>query len=98
MFSAIAAIFGAGWIVALIFYLTQKDKGPFVRQETGAALNFYISIGIYMIASSILMFIFIGFLTYLAAWIMGIIFGFVSANKVGNGGVSNYPLAIKMIK
>lgn len=105
MFSAIGAIFNVGWIVALIFYLINKDKGAFVRQESAASLNFQISIAIYFWASYIigfvLLFIFIGalfFLVSLGAWLMGFICAFMMASKVGNGGSSNYPLTIKMVK
>lgn len=105
MFSAIAAIFGFGWLVALIMYLTQKDKGPFIKQETGNAMNFQVSFAIYSvgiyIVSMLLMFIFIGFVTILAVfatYAMSIIFGFVNANRVGNGGVSSYPMSIKFVK
>ncbi|MGO1515837.1 MAG: DUF4870 domain-containing protein, partial [Agrococcus casei] len=105
MFSAIGAIFNVGWIVALIFYLINKDKGAFVRQESAASLNFQISIAIYFWASYILgfvlLFIIIGalfFLVSLGAWLMGFICAFMMASKVGNGGSSNYPLTIKMVK
>lgn len=105
MFSAVGAIFGWGWLVALIFHLTQKDKGPFVRQETAKALNFQLSMVIYAVAgyilATVLLIILIGAVLYLiplAAWAMGIIFGFTNASKVGQGGVSKYPLTINMFK
>lgn len=105
LFSAIGAIFNVGWIVALIFFLINKDKGAFVRQESAASLNFQISIAIYFWASYIigmfLLIIFVGALLFLvsfAAWLMGFICAFIAANKVGNGGTSNYPLTIKMVK
>ena len=105
MFSAIAAIFGWGWLVALIFFLTQKDKGPFVRQETAKALNFQLSMLIYAVGGSIvatiLSIILIGlvlFLVPIAAWLMSFICAFIAAGKVGSGGVSNYPLTITMVK
>ena len=105
MFSAIGAIFSLGWVVALIFFLINKDKGSFVRQESAASLNFQISMAIYFWASYILGFIlliiFVGALLWLvtlAAWLMGFICAFMAASKVGNGGSSNYPLTIKMVK
>lgn len=105
MFSAIGAIFGVGWLISLIMYLTQKDKGPFIKQESASAMNFHISFAIYTVGiyviSMILMFVIIGFVTILGALVtyaMSIIFGFVNASRVGNGGVSNYPLSIKFVK
>ncbi|MGO1392898.1 DUF4870 domain-containing protein, partial [Agrococcus casei] len=105
MFAGIGSIFGLGWLVAIIMYVTGKDKGPFARQELAASLNFQLSMLIYtagiLIVSSILMFVFIGFLTiwlYVVPLILAIIFAFVSMSKVSNGGSSNYPLTIKMVK
>ena len=105
LFSAIGAIFQVGWIVALIFYLTNKDKGAFVRQESAASLNFQLSMLIYIVASvflgSLLLIVFIGALFYLVwfgAWLMSFICAFMAASKVGSGGSSNYPLTIKMVR
>ena len=105
MFSAVGAIFGWGWLVAIIFYFTQKDKGAFIRQETAKAMNFQVSMAIYAVAgyilATVLLIILVGVVLYLiplAAWAMGIIFGFTNASKVGQGGVSKYPLTINMVK
>lgn len=105
LFSAIGAIFQVGWIVSLIFYLVNKDKGAFVRQESAASLNFQLSMLIYIVAAvflgSLLLIVFIGVLFYLAwiaAWLMSFICAFIASSKVANGGSSNYPLTIKMVR
>lgn len=102
-----------GFLPALLGYLILKDKGPFVRSHTAAALNFQISVVIYSVASwpvsaliSIpLMFAGIGFITIWllpilisgALVILVIIFSIIAAVKANQGQFYTYPLAIRFV-
>ena len=105
---ALGAFLGAGtagWIAPLIIYLVFKDRGPFTRQESKEALNFQLTVTIYVvglyIVGTILALVLIGFLLYPIAWIVGIlgvIFGIIGGVKVNNGEAYRYFHAFRMVK
>lgn len=94
-----------GFLPALIGYLILKDRGPFVRSHTAAALNFQISMAIYVFAGTIvsipLMLVGIGFLTIwlipIAASVLVFIFSIIAAVKANQGQFYTYPLAIRFV-
>ncbi|SFN90205.1 DUF4870 domain-containing protein [Mycetocola miduiensis] len=105
---ALGAFLGAGtagWIAPLIIYLVFKDRGPFTRQESKEALNFQLTVTIYVIGlyilGAILSIVLIGFLLWPLAWIvgvLGVIFGIIGGVKVNNGEAYRYFHAIRMVK
>ncbi|MET0932433.1 MAG: DUF4870 domain-containing protein [Mycetocola sp.] len=105
---ALGAFLGAGtagWIAPLIIYLVYKDRGPFTRQESKEALNFQLTVTIYVVGlyvvGTILALVLIGFLLYPLAWIVGIlgvIFGIIGGVKVNNGEAYRYFHAFRMVK
>ncbi|WP_411722270.1 DUF4870 domain-containing protein [Mycetocola sp.] len=105
---ALGAFLGAGmagWIAPLIIYMVFKDRGPFTRQESKEALNFQLTVTIYVIGlyvvGTILALVLIGFLLYPLAWlvgIIGVIFGIIGGVKVNNGEAYRYFHAIRMVK
>jgi uncharacterized Tic20 family protein len=105
---ALGAFLGAGcagWIAPLVIYLVFKDRGPFTRQEAKEALNFQLTVTIFVvglyIVGTILAFILIGLLLYPLAWIvgvLGIIFGIVGGVKVNGGQAYRYFFAFRMVK
>lgn len=82
---------------ALIGYLVLKDRGPFIRQHTAAALNFQITMLIGYIIGGILSVILIGFLIIFAVWIVTIIFSILAAVAANKGETYVYPLSIKFV-
>jgi uncharacterized protein len=86
------------FLPALIGYLAFKDRGPFVRQHTTAALNFQITIGLASIIGGITTVLLIGFLILGAAAIVNLIFSIIAAVAANRGEHYEYPLAIKFIK
>ncbi len=94
-----------GFLPALLGYLILKDKGPFVRSHTAAALNFQISMTIYVFAGTLisipLMFVGIGFLTIwlipAVVSVLVLIFSIIAAVKANQGQFYTYPLAIRFV-
>ncbi|MFT2816520.1 DUF4870 domain-containing protein [Leifsonia sp. A12D58] len=82
---------------ALIGYLVLKDRGPFIRQHTAAALNFQITMLIGYIIGAILSLIVIGFLIMFAVWVVTIIFSILAAVAANKGETYVYPLSIKFV-
>ena len=82
----------------LIVWLIKKDQYPFADSQGKEALNFNISITIYLLAAGILSFILIGIPLLFATaifWIVEVIMASVKANQ---GEPWKYPLTIQFIK
>jgi uncharacterized Tic20 family protein len=86
------------FLPALIGYLVLKDRGPFVRQHTGTALNFQITLVIAYVVGAITSILLIGFLIMGLAYVLNIIFSILAAVAANKGESYEYPLAIKFIK
>jgi uncharacterized Tic20 family protein len=63
-----------------------------------AALNWQLSLMIYLIVSGILVFVIIGILLLAALGIMNVVFCVVAAVKAGEGEVWKYPLSIPFFR
>jgi uncharacterized Tic20 family protein len=68
-----------GFLPALIGYLVLKDRGPFIRQHTGTALNFQLTMLIASVVGAILIIVVIGFFILIAVSIVIIIFSILAA-------------------
>ncbi|WP_233245443.1 DUF4870 domain-containing protein [Salinibacterium hongtaonis] len=97
-----------GIFPSLIGYLVLKDRGPFVRAHTRSALNFHISLIIYLVGATIILSI-VGVLTFgvgfIFLWvaitgieIAAIIFMIIAAIKANDGQYYTYPLSIEFVK
>ena len=86
------------FLPALIGYLVLKDRGPFVREHTRAALNFQITLIFAYILGGILSIIVVGFLLIVAAGVLNIVFSILAAIAANNGQAYRYPMAIELVK
>lgn len=91
-------LFPIGIIVPIVLWQTQKEKMPALDAHGKMVVNWMISVTIYAIVSIVLMLIIIGFLTFLAVAVMGILFPIIGAVKANNGELWEYPLTIKFFK
>ena len=87
----------AGFLPALVGYIVLKDRGPFIRHHTAAALNFQITLAIVYVAGFVLSLVFVGILVVIAAQILAIIFSIIAAVAANQGQFYNYPLTIKFV-
>jgi hypothetical protein len=85
-------------IAPLIMWLIGKDKSTFVDTEGKDALNFGILAVIVYIASSILMIVIIGFVTWFAMAVLALIFGIQGAMKANKGENYRYPFSLRLVK
>lgn len=91
-------LLGFGFIAPLVIYLVKKDDSDFVADQAREALNFQITLFIGFIASVVLMFVLIGFLTLMALGLAALVLGIVAAIKSNDGEWYRYPLNIRFIK
>jgi uncharacterized Tic20 family protein len=86
------------FLPALIGFLILKDRGPFVRQHTTAALNFQITLAIAFLIGWALTLVLIGFLIVLAATVLNVVFSILAALAANRGDAYEYPLAIRFVQ
>ncbi len=82
----------------LIFWQMKKDIYPEVNRQGKDALNFQISMTLWMIASGIMVLLVIGFFALIVLGILTLIMIIVAAVKSNNGERFKYPLTIEFIK
>jgi uncharacterized Tic20 family protein len=86
------------WIAPLIGYLLLKDRGPFVRYNMVAALNFQLTLLIAYVVGVATTFFLVGILILLAASVLGIVFSILAAIATNNGQYYRYPFAIDFVR
>lgn len=87
-----------GFLGSLIVMLVFGPRSAFVKKESTEALNFQITVTIAYVVSFILMFLFIGFLLFLAVWILNIVFCIIAGMKNNQGLEYRYPLTLRFVK
>lgn len=108
MFAHLSALFGLitglAWLGPLIIYLVKKNDHPYIADQAREALNFNISVFIYLVVSTvatiILTLVLIGLLlipvviAIAVAWLVFVVIGSVKANA---GEPYRYPLTIRFV-
>lgn len=87
-----------GIIAPIIIWQMKKDEMPALDAHGKMVVNWMISGFIYGVISFVLAFVLIGFLGFLALFILGIIFPVIGGIKANNGEFWEYPLTIKFLK
>lgn len=87
-----------GFLGSLVIYLMYKDRGPFVRQHAANSLNVQIITAILLLASTVLMIVFIGFLTYGLVIVVATVIHVIGAVKANNGEWWTPPLTPQLVK
>ncbi len=85
-----------GFLGPLIILLASPDHRA--KQHARMALNWQISLIIYMIVSFVLMLVLIGFLFILILAVLDLVFCIMAAVKAGDGIAWKYPLAIPFVQ
>ncbi len=81
----------------LIIWSMKKYEYPFVNEQGKAALNFHISLAIYMLLCIPLIFIAIGILLLIALGTFKLLMIVIASIKANNGESFQYPLSIRFI-
>lgn len=90
---------GIGFVIGpLILWIIKKQEYSFVDEQGKEALNFQLSMMIYMLASAVLIIVLVGFLLLIALGIFQLVMIIVASIKANNGEHFKYPLSIRFIK
>lgn len=98
IFCHLSLLFGIGFILPLIVYLVKKQDSPVTAENAKEALNFHISIYLYLFVSFLLCFVLIGFVLFPVVIVGSIVFAIMACLKVSEGVPYRYPLTIRLIK
>ncbi|GAA1237828.1 DUF4870 domain-containing protein [Oryzihumus leptocrescens] len=86
------------FIVPLVIYLVFKDRDPFVREHSSAALNFHLTWFIAYLVSAILILVLIGLVLIPLLAICALVFTIMAAVAANDGREYTYPLAIQFVR
>lgn len=86
-----------GFILPLVVYLVEKQN-PYVRHHAAEALNFQLTMLIAMAVSFVLLLVFVGFFTLLAAMVLNYVWGIMGAVKASQGQWWRYPISIRFVR
>jgi uncharacterized Tic20 family protein len=94
----VAGIF-FGWVGPLVGYLLLRDRGPFIRHHTAAALDFQLTLVIaYVIGIATAGHAGVGVVVIFATWAASILFGILAAKATNEGRYARYPFAIDFVR
>jgi uncharacterized Tic20 family protein len=82
----------------LIIWLVKRDEMSFVADQGKEALNFNISMTIYMMVSGVLVFVLIGIPLLIVLAIAWLVLAILAAVKANEGMAYRYPLIMRLVK
>ena len=98
MLSHLSALFGVGIILPLVVYLAMRQESEYLAQNAKEALNFHISVLIYIICCIPLTFIIIGIPMIALIGIGALVLSIVATVKASDGGCYRYPLTLRLVQ
>ena len=85
-------------IAPLIIWVLKRDEMPFLNDQGKEALNFQISVTIYLFVSAILILVIVGIFLLIAIGLFSTIFTIIAAINAADGKKYRYPLTIRLIQ
>ncbi|HTD36062.1 MAG TPA: DUF4870 domain-containing protein [Candidatus Limnocylindrales bacterium] len=82
----------------LVCWLVKRNESPLVDRNGKESLNFQLSMTIYMIISTVLIFVLIGIPLLFVVAILDLVFSIIAAVKTNNGEDYRYPLTIRFFR
>ena len=98
MLSHLSALFGVGIILPLVVYLAMRKESEYVACNAREALNFHISVFIYVLCCIPLMFILIGVPIAILIAVGSLILAIIAAVKASDGQCYHYPLTLRFVR
>jgi uncharacterized Tic20 family protein len=97
MLCHLSPLFGAGLVLPLVVYLALKNDSAYAAANAREALNFHISMLIYVLGSIPLAFLVIGIPLLFGLGIASLIFAILATLKVSEGRCYRYPLTLRLV-
>ncbi len=97
MLSHLSMLFGLGIILPLVVYLAMRRDSEYVAGNAREALNFHISVYIYLICCIPLAFVLIGIPLAVIIGVGSLVFAVIAAVKASDGRCYHYPLTLRLV-
>ncbi|HKB90442.1 MAG TPA: DUF4870 domain-containing protein [Opitutaceae bacterium] len=94
----LSGFFGFPFLLPLVVYLVMRRDSEYIAAHAREALNFHISIFIYLLCTIPFFFILIGYPMAVVIGIGAFILSIVAAVKTANGVLYQYPCTIRLVK
>lgn len=88
---------GAGIVAPLILWSMKKEDSPYIDENGKEAVNFQISILIYLAVAFLLCLVLIGFVLVPAVCLFQLVACVVAALKANDGEIMRYPMNIRFL-
>ncbi len=98
MLSHLSALFGLGIILPLVVYLAMRQESDYAANNAREALNFHISVYLYMFCCIPLCFILIGIPLMIIVGLGSLILAIVAAVQASKGDCYRYPLTLRLVR
>ncbi len=98
MLSHLSALFGLGLLLPLVVYLAMRNESAYVGDNAKEALNFHISVLIYVLCCIPLALVLIGIPLLIIIGLGCVILSIVAAVKASSGERYRYPLTLRLVK
>jgi len=82
----------------LVVWLLKKNEFPFVDEQGKEAMNFQVSMSIYLILPGLLSFVLVGIPFVLFLLVADFVLVVVAAVKISNGESYRYPCTLRLLK
>jgi uncharacterized Tic20 family protein len=96
--SHLSIIFGVGILLPLIVYLVKKDDSATVSYHAREALNFHISVYLYMFCCVLLFVVIVGIPLAVVLGVVTLVLSIVAAVQGAEGKAYRYPFTIRFIQ
>ncbi len=97
MLSHLSIFFGVGIILPLIIYLAMRRESEYTAANAREALNFHISMYLYILCCIPLMFVVVGIPLAFIIALGSLVLAIVAAVKASDGQCYRYPLTLRFV-
>lgn len=98
MLSHLSALFGLGIILPLVVYLAMRQESEYAASNAKEALNFHISVYLYILCCVPLVFLLVGIPLLLIVGFGSLVLAIIAAVKASQGDCYRYPLTLRLVK
>ncbi len=97
MLSHLSALFGVGIILPLVVYLAMRRESDYVAANAREALNFHISILLYVLLCIPLAVVLVGIPLLIVIGLGSLVLAIIAAVKASDGLCYRYPLTVRFV-
>lgn len=90
-------IIGLGFIAPLVIWLIKRDEDAFVEYWAREALNFQLTLLIWIIIGIVTLIIIVGIFILIAVGIAALVLAIIAGVKAASGEFWRYPLTIRFV-